>query len=523
MQNVAVKYRDGILRKKRAKVLSYVWLLSLFLAFVFTLVFVKTNYSIEDRREVSYLESLGDIRNAIDNELGVVGTDLHYISSSVLTKSTLEEGDETAKAYLTSLMFQVGALHDRYSQIRVLDKYGQEVVRIDQLPDTTLFLIPDDKLQKKANRYYFRDALELESGEVYTSKFDLNIENGKVEKPIKPTIRFSSPVRQEDGTLLGVTVINYNGEKLLKLIDRSNRFKGNPIYLINKEGYYLKEGEAEKEWGFMFDSRKEVRFSHDYPEIWRQLTQTNIGKFVSDDGEYYAVKLELKPGGVHRAINAEEVYLVQFVSNAYVTESQGSLIYGLVILGLFLVPLLAFLAYKLAISQVEREYLLNELVFEASHDPLTELYNRRAIIEQLQRNIQLSRRRHSEMAVSFIDVNDLKMTNDHFGHDAGDEMIVGLATSIRQTVRGSDLAARIGGDEFLIVFDDCDVSEANFIMERIQKKYADLGKEAKNTTWHFSYGCAQLQANDTPESLIERADKIMYKYKQAYKQSQHLG
>jgi len=76
-----------------------------------------------------------------------------------------------------------------YDQVRLLDAAGNELIRINY-NNGTPFIVPGDQLQSKADRYYFQEASQMNLGEVYMSPFDLNIENQKLEKPYKPTIRF---------------------------------------------------------------------------------------------------------------------------------------------------------------------------------------------------------------------------------------------------------------------------------------------------------------------------------------------
>ena len=95
-----------------------------------------------------------------------------------------------------------------YDQIRFIDETGQEIIRVDfdgGRPES----IPQKLLQNKAERYYFKDTMKLGRREVYVSPLDLNVENGQVEQPHRPMIRFGTPIFDHLGQKRGVIIINY--------------------------------------------------------------------------------------------------------------------------------------------------------------------------------------------------------------------------------------------------------------------------------------------------------------------------
>ncbi|MFW9878101.1 MAG: PAS domain-containing sensor histidine kinase, partial [Candidatus Thorarchaeota archaeon] len=97
-----------------------------------------------------------------------------------------------------------------YDQVRILDKNGKETVRVnfnDGKPEP----VPKEKLQFKAQRYYFYEASGLSKNEVFVSQFDLNIEEGRIEIPYKPMVRFVTPVFDSSGKKQGLLVLNYLG------------------------------------------------------------------------------------------------------------------------------------------------------------------------------------------------------------------------------------------------------------------------------------------------------------------------
>lgn len=190
---------------------------------------------------------------------------------------------------------------------------------------------------------------------------------------------------------------------------------------------------------------------------------------------------------------------------------------------LLLAPLLSFFGWKLGTYQVHQKHLFRILKHEATHDPLTELYNRKAIHDILQRSMILAQRRQAPLALGYLDIDGLKQINDENGHEAGDQIIKGAAHAILAIIRNSDSTARIGGDEFLIIFPDCDASNASIVLERIKLRFAEQSLDTTGHEWSISIGCTELLAvGDSIDHMIERADRKMYEDKHLSKcQSDH--
>lgn len=514
----SIETQATLAKAKRRRSFLYMFLLLIFLSVVLVTIYTIAQRNITHTREIEQYEELDQMYIKINEELNAAGVDLIYYAHSDLAIATLAEKDQNAKKYLSSLMFNISNLHKRYDQIRLFDIDGNEIIRIDQLVDLSLQQISEEQLQNKRERYYFKKAKTLSEGEIYVSKFDLNKELGKVELPIKPMIRFITPIFSKKGEEIGVGIINYNGKQILKIIGELNRHKGEEVYLINNEGYYLKANNPEKEWGFMFPEKEHFRFSSDQPDVWDKMLQHEDQKVSNDFGEYYFRYFHLSPAALGNAINSEDVFLVMHVPKSVIRAELENLFKALAMGFILIAPMLFFLAYKLAHSQVEQDWLFKKLNFEARHDALTGLYNRQAIVEYLEKNIHLSKRRKSPLSVAFIDINDLKKMNDLYGHEAGDALIKGAASAINTSIRNSDYAARLGGDEFLIVFIDCSKESADLTMERIQDSYNALGRIV-GKKWTLSFGCTELsEKKDNVDSLIERADNAMYKHKAEMKQ-----
>jgi diguanylate cyclase (GGDEF)-like protein len=156
-----------------------------------------------------------------------------------------------------------------------------------------------------------------------------------------------------------------------------------------------------------------------------------------------------------------------------------------------------------------------ELNRKATYDSLTGTYNRRMILQILGQNIKLAKRQHTPVSVCFIDVDKLKYINDHLGHKIGDNLLVNVTKIIRENIREVDSLARIGGDEFLIVFPNCTKEKAEEIWQRILEDFKKFNEENKSYSIEVSHGISQFDMVHIKnvDELITEADEKMYKEK----------
>jgi len=171
-----------------------------------------------------------------------------------------------------------------YDQIRYLDATGREVVRVNFNQGYPVIVSKND-LQSKAGRYYFRDTFRLGPGEIFISPFDLNLEGGQVEQPLKPMIRLGTPVFNSRGQKRGIVILNYLGKKMLDRLERDNSEEVTSM-LLNAGGFWLKGTSPELEWGFMFPDRKDRTFGQAFPQAWQRISESVSGQFETSEGAF---------------------------------------------------------------------------------------------------------------------------------------------------------------------------------------------------------------------------------------------
>jgi diguanylate cyclase (GGDEF)-like protein len=168
----------------------------------------------------------------------------------------------------------------------------------------------------------------------------------------------------------------------------------------------------------------------------------------------------------------------------------------------------------------EKNYLLvAELERQTREDPLTGLMNRRALSAELSRELVRTARYERPLAVALLDIDNFKSINDQFSHATGDAVLVAVARALMASRRVSDLVARLGGEEMVIVFPETGPEEALQACEAMRSQLAavDWAEFGLDRTVTASIGLTSYRKGDTEESLLHRADQAMYAAKRSGK------
>jgi diguanylate cyclase (GGDEF)-like protein len=162
------------------------------------------------------------------------------------------------------------------------------------------------------------------------------------------------------------------------------------------------------------------------------------------------------------------------------------------------------------VSQVEK------LRLRAFVDQLTGVWNRGAVFDVLQRELERSERNNHPLSACMLDLDHFKKVNDEYGHQAGDHVLQELCQRVRASIRPYDGIGRYGGEEFLIVFPETQGEQARSQADRVRKTVAavpfDLGDGVQKTVT-CSIGVAEYERDEDLTSLISRADKALYRAK----------
>lgn len=174
----------------------------------------------------------------------------------------------------------------------------------------------------------------------------------------------------------------------------------------------------------------------------------------------------------------------------------------------FTATTLAALAHTQATANAEAK-----LRRAADTDALTGLLNRRRMSDRMLHAWELARRDRRPMAVMLLDVDEFKSINDRFGHARGDDVIITVGEVLKRTIRRGDLAARWGGEEFLVLLPDTHLADAHEIAERIRLAIVQTQLADPELTVSATLGLASWHEGESLDATIHRADTLLYRGK----------
>jgi diguanylate cyclase (GGDEF)-like protein len=171
--------------------------------------------------------------------------------------------------------------------------------------------------------------------------------------------------------------------------------------------------------------------------------------------------------------------------------------------------------FRFDITELKRQE--RELIRLAWTDSLTDAMNRHRFMDLAGKEVERARRRNSELSLLLLDADHFKQINDKYGHAAGDAILKGLVERWTRSLRSHDLIGRIGGEEFSIVLPDANAANAMCTAERLRKEIAELpfAFEGQLLRVTVSIGVATLAAGENLPALMQRADRALYRAKEA--------
>lgn len=231
---------------------------------------------------------------------------IHSLSESYFLKTYLKEPqNKELKKNINEYMLAFSQANQDYMQVRYIDKLGNEIVRVDR--DTRYskpYLVHESRLQNKAHRYYFENAINLPKAEVCYSALDLNVEKGVLQKPYVPTLRVGSPV-YVDGLLKGVVVINYFMKDFLDNVVDTQFFDAT---LFNNKGEILIGKTEQSNWS-AYDKNKE-----DIKSLYSDDFQNILDNMIVQDPDFIAINLNMPM--------QDELFLLLTVKDAHLLKEK---------------------------------------------------------------------------------------------------------------------------------------------------------------------------------------------------------
>lgn len=344
-----------------------------------------------------------------------------------------------------------------YDQLRLIDLSGQERIRVEFNGGNPQIIAPG-ALHNQAAHHYVIATLALEPGAIYLSSFDLAIDPNLIERPLKPTIRFSAPLADNNQRVGGMVILNYRGNELLQQLKAVAQLGHGQAQLVNDRGDWLLAPPGAQAWGFMFEEPQDRTFALTYPQVWQQMLNHARGQIEHESGLFTYARIEPAADVLIGAepetglYSADQFWLVVSHLPTAVSKSlQQERLLRLLLIGgaLWLVGVIIAAAFVMILSrwQLDQARLKNMTHF----DQLTQLPNRTLFTDRLERLHIHARRYNRAYALIYISLNGVDKVNEQQGDGVGDELLVRVARLLVHSLRQSDTVSRISDDEFAIL------------------------------------------------------------------------
>lgn len=482
----------------------------------------RSSSELVERVEIERMSSFhASIENDIESYFESSHVDLEFLKDLIAVDWAEHVGSHDAEihgdefaSHTMSTFVSFLETHDHYDHLRLLNASGMELIRVNNTNGNQV-VIPKDRLQDKSDRYYYKNAVDLVSGEVYATAIDLNVENGELESPEKAVIRYVAPMDllSENESVRFYLVINLNVTVLLdELRERIEDSPYHHTYVTDEEGYYLLHTSVDKEWGGPSNKNTDESLKQDVEgnPAWKEIDLytkvtggqgKGISRLKSEFVYWSPLRIKTLSGTRLNLITVEPredfmapVYaylqtyfglilmtmIILFIISTLIAKTlsqpikhiakavseigQGDFNAPLEVKGGVEVEVLAYeikkMAFELESSYKDMESRVQERTTELqnAHDEMERMANTDPLTGIFNRHYfnnyieDLKRdKRIKDLALIMLDVDRFKYINDHYGHNVGDVVLQEVAKMLSSHARGSDFAVRYGGDEFLIV------------------------------------------------------------------------
>ncbi|OGS21997.1 MAG: hypothetical protein A3J83_00255 [Elusimicrobia bacterium RIFOXYA2_FULL_40_6] len=174
-----------------------------------------------------------------------------------------------------------------------------------------------------------------------------------------------------------------------------------------------------------------------------------------------------------------------------------------------------FLISSYVFSALRKAYFIEHELARTDH--LTDIANSRYFMETISKEVERMKRYNHPLSLAYMDIDNFKNINDNYGHSMGDTVLSSISLAMKESIRSIDLVARMGGDEFAILFPETDQSVVKSIMSRVQIK---VNKTISENSWPISFSIGVITCINnqcSADSLFEKADALMYSIKKSGK------
>ncbi|MCM3620161.1 diguanylate cyclase [Sutcliffiella horikoshii] len=471
----------------------------------------------------------------IESKLVVTYSDLNlFVSDLPASETSLTLIEESGKTYVLAITRDVNALKKKAEDYIFLESLVANTVDAMLVIDSDGYIL---KINEAFVRQFGWSASELlgqyrESLPIIPEKLKSQSRNAiallKEAKsiPTEETIRVTkdmeeihtsvsySPIMNEKGKVVAISMIYRNIQHLKELetkLQESNEayrslfsYHKNAVCMLNEEGVIENINDA-------------------CIEITGFPREILIGFNVVKYAKKAVPELDLDKSRRGEVTNYELLFPDAYGRDLYLSVTNVPIIVKGVSKGTYMIA--QDITEKRLIER-EKEELQEQLTFQAFHDSLTGLPNRRLLERKLEDSLNEAKRTNTMLALLFLDCDHLKAVNDTFGHEVGDELLIAFSRRLSNCIKEQDVVARLGGDEFVIILHDMeDLYQVEQVTKRIlaslENPYTLQGNLIQATS---SIGVSSYPANGaTVKHLLRKADQALYNVKNTTRNSYKIS
>ena len=372
---------------------------------------------------------------------------------------------------------------------------------------TSAFFISD-----KTNQYYYYDGILKEISpqdehDVWYYEFvalnkpyELDVDTDEAKQG-KLTVFINHRLETTGGDFLGVTGVGIELEHIGEQLLTYQELFEHQIYLVDSSGLIQINSDESLVKNAYIQDVLEVTESDSF--ALAQNEEVNIFEIKSDDVTRIVSTRYLKDFDWH--------LIVEKNGDASLANARKTL-WNNILIGLGITAIVSgTILWLINKYNQQIEHL-------ASFDELTQVFNRRAFLQMLERQISITHRYNQPLALLMVDVDDFKEVNDQFGHIVGDEMLRKITQQLQHSLRDSDIVGRWGGDEFIVLLlnmsEDCIQKNAHRLLQNAKKAKVNAGKQSIQREISIGYTLYDGESEITAERLVQKADDALMRAKQ---------
>lgn len=415
--------------------------------------------------------------------------------------------------FISSLMAQ-----DTFLRDWVLDgeKDTQQIVRYLDSIQERYSTVTSYFISEKTRRYFhpsgiLRAVREGDPADAWyfrvrnmTGDYEINVDRDTANPGIL-TVFINYRVYDYSGKLIGVTGVGLAVKTVQALVNSYEKRYGRKIFFIDREGQVVLSGET-------YQGPSNIRQRPGMGSIATQILTSTGGSFTyRKDGGTMFVNSRSVP-------EFKWLLLVEQDGDA----AEGRLLKTLLINLLVAIAITALVLFVANLTVGGYQRRLEDM---ASKDKLTGALNRQVFDSILEGAMKMAERDKSDLSMAMLDIDHFKRINDTYGHLAGDIVLSGVVDVIRRTIRESDVICRWGGEEFLLLFVNCDAEQAEALAEKIRgevEKHSFPLREGRVTVT-VSLGVSQLVLGESEKDFIARVDGALLEAKRAGRNRSHMA